>query len=175
MGGGYDDARFGVIERKWFGLSKKHGGDVPNARVASGIGCFGTTDATSKTHIARWYPRGPISLVKAGSFVLATITNASNDLIPARITVRGASASAGCSWNVKSTSTAVAPRTFASTTTFTARNVKAGEYLSIKTGTPRTDNGTAANTATTTGTVAFFIDYVRKFDQDGKWDLPRNV
>jgi hypothetical protein len=163
----YDDAKFGVIHRRWFGLSKKHGGDRSNARAASGQGCFGTTDATSKTHLARWYPRGPIRVLKAGSFVQATITNASNDLIPARLTVRGGSASTGCSWNIKSTSTAVAPYTIASTTSFTVRRVKAGEYLSIKTGTPRTDKGTAANTATTTGTVAFFIDYVNAFDSSG--------
>jgi len=61
---------------------------------------------------------------------------------------------------VKSTSTAVNPYVVASTTTFTVAQVKAGEYIAVKTGTPRTDNGTAANTATLSGTVAFFVDYV---------------
>lgn len=163
----YDDSRFGVIERQWFGLSKKWGGAVPNARVASGIGCFGTTDATVKTHIAKWYPRGPIKLVKAGTMNLATVTNASVDRIPVRVLVRGASASLGCLfYNAKGNQAVVA-----STTTFTVRTVKAGEYLAIKTGTPQTDNGTAANTATTTGTVAFFVDYVRSWDPS-KWDVP---
>jgi len=150
----YSDSKFGVINRKWFGLTKKHGGDV-----AAGY-TFGTTDATSITHLARWYPRGPVKMLKAGSRHLATMTQASSDLVPARLLTRGASASVGCTWNVKSTSTAINPYVVASTTTFTVAQVKAGEYIAVKTGTPRTDNGTAANTATLTGTVAFFVDYV---------------
>jgi hypothetical protein len=153
----YDDAKYGVIQRRWFGLSKKWGGDRLNARGASGQGCFGTTDATSKTHLAKWYPKGPIKLVKAGVFTLASVTNASVDRIPVRVTTRGASASAGCSFYISAVPTVQAE--ISSTTTFTVSQVKAGEYISIKTGTPQTDKGTAANTATTTGTVAFFIDY----------------
>lgn len=157
----YDDSKFGVIRRQWFGLSKKWGGDRPNARVASGQGCFGTTDATVKTHFAKWYPaRGPIRMLKAGAMGLATIVNASVDRIPMRVLTRGASASTGCSLNL----TKLAPAAIASTTTFTVRQVKAGEYITIKTGTPQTDNGTAANTATTLGTVAFFVDYVPTWD-----------
>lgn len=165
MGNSYSDSKFGVIQRKWFGLTKKHGGDC-----ASGY-TFGTTDATKQSHLARWYPRGPIKMVKAGARVLATMTQGSSDLVEARITTRGASASAGCSFYVKSTSTAVAPYTVASTTTFTVSQVKAGEYISIVTGTPKSDKGTAKNTATLTGTVAFFVDYVPTFDSDGKWDV----
>jgi hypothetical protein len=174
----YDSGKFGVITRHVFGLTRKHGGQATNlfsgpvtgvaTFSAEGYG-FGTTDATTVTQLARWYPRGPITMVKAGSFVLATITNASNDLIQAKLLTRGASASTGCTWYVKSTSTAVAPYTRASTETFTVRQVKAGEYISIKTGTPKTDKGTAANTATTTGTIAFFIDYVPS------WDLKHTI
>lgn len=166
----YSDSKFGVIKRKWFLLSKKLGGSSSTARAGASRGCFGTTDATSKTHVTRWYPKGPIKMLKAGSFVQATMTQASSDLVPARLTTRGGSASVGCSWNVKSTSTAVSQYTIASTTTFTVRQVKAGEYISIKTGTPKTDKGTAANTATLTGTVAFFVDYVDTYDPDGKHD-----
>ena len=53
---------------------------------------------------------------------------------------------------------------------FTVAQVKAGEYIAVKTGTPRTDNGTAANTATLSGTVAFFVDYVPTYNSDGKWN-----
>lgn len=166
----YDDSKFGVIKRQWFLLSKKFGGSSSTARAGASRGCFGTTDATSKVHVTRWYPKGPIKMLKAGSFMQATMTQASSDLIPVRLTTRGGSASTGCTWNVKSTSTAVSAFTIASTTTFTVRQVKAGEYISIKTGTPRTDNGTAANTATCTGTVAFFVDYVDTFDSSGKHD-----
>lgn len=167
----YDDSKFGVIQRQWFLLSKKLGGYSSTARAVASRGCFGSTDATSKTHVTRWYPRGPIKMIKAGSFVQATMTQASSDLVQVRITTRGASASAACNWYVKSTSTAVSQFTIASTTTFTVRQVKAGEYISIKTGTPVTDKGTAANTATLTGTVAFFVDYVPQFDATGKWDV----
>lgn len=170
----YDDAKFGVIRRKWIGLSKKWGGDRPNARTATGQGCFGTTDATSKTHIAKWYlDRGPVSLVKAGVMTLASVTNASVDRIPVRVTTRGASASAACSFYISAVPTVQTE--ISSTTTFTVRQVKAGEYIAIKTGTPQTDNATAANTATTSGTVAFFVDYVTKWDAGGKHDLPPNV
>jgi hypothetical protein len=167
----YSDDKYGVIKRQWFLLSKKFGGFSSTARAGASRGCFGTTDATSKVHITRWYPKGPIKMIKAGSFVQATMTQASSDLVQARITTRGGSASTGCSWYVKSTSTAVSAFAIASTTTFTVKQVKAGEYVSIKTGTPVTDKGTAANTATLTGTVAFFIDYYDTFDPAGKHDL----
>ena len=162
----YDDAKYGVIERKWFGLTKKHGGET-----AAGF-TFGTTDATSVTHLAKWYPKGPIRIVKAGVYRLATFTQASSDLIPVRFYTRGASASLACTAYAKYTATAIAPFTIgalgsaAPTTIF---QCKAGEYISIKSGTPRTDKGTAANTATCAGTAAFFIDYKRMYDSDGKW------
>lgn len=162
----YSDSKFGVINRQWFGLSKKWGGTVPNARVASGMGCFGTTDATFKTHVRRWYPRGPIRMLKAGSMVLATLSTASATTITGRLVTRGASASAGCTWNIKSVT---APAAFASQTAFTVRQVKAGEYISINSATP--SGGANPNTATQLGTVAFFVDYVPTYDVGGRWDV----
>jgi hypothetical protein len=160
----YDDAKYGVIERKWFGLTKKHGGDA-----ASGF-TFGTTDATSITHVTRFYPKGPIQIVKAGIYRLATFTQASSDLVPVRFYTRGGSASLACTVNAKATSTAVAPFTIASNITPTYPKIKAAEYLVIKSGTPKTDKGTAANTATLAGSCAFFIDYKRLYDTGGAWD-----
>jgi hypothetical protein len=154
----YDDAKYGIIERKWFGLTKKLGGET-----AAGF-TLGTTDATAVSHLARWYPKGPILLVKAGSFTLATLNGSGVDKIDARVKVRGASASLAASWNAF----ASAQYSFASDSTMTAKRVKAGEYLSIRTGTPETDKGTAKNTSTTTGTLAFFVDWVR--DYSTKWD-----
>ncbi|MFQ5687003.1 MAG: hypothetical protein ACE5GV_10120, partial [Candidatus Scalindua sp.] len=116
---------------------------------------LGTTDATAIEHVAKWFPRGPIKVVKAGSFTLATLNGSGVDKIDARLKVRGASASLAASWNAF----ASAPESFASDESMTAANVKAGEYLSIRTGTPETDKGTAKNTSTTTGTLAFFVDY----------------
>jgi hypothetical protein len=170
----YDDSKFGVISRKWFGLTKKWGGDVANGYSLNAV----THGATSVTHLAKWYPRGPIRITKAGSFCLATLTNASSDLHKARLKTRGASASMGVLWYIKSTSTAPAPAAFASNVpNFTAKGtasvtyptVKAGEYITIVTATPVTDKGTRVQ-ATTTGTIAFFADYVAKFDSSGKWD-----
>ena len=158
----YSDSKFGVISRQWFGLTTKWGGMVVNT---ANLYTFGTTDATVRSQLAKWYPRGPVKMVKAGTFNLATITNASVDRIPVRVKTRGASASLGCLfYNAKGNQAVIA-----STTTFTVKQVKAGEYITITTGTPQTDKGTAANTATTTGTVAFFVDYVPTYDT--KWDV----
>jgi hypothetical protein len=157
----YEDSKFGVITRKWFGLTKKYGGET-----AAGFTGFGTTDATHVSQLARWYPRGPIKMVKFGVFVLGTITNGSVDRVPYHIYTRGASASVGALAYV-----AKSQNVFGSSTDFTVSQVKAGEYISIAMGTPQTDKGTAANTASTTGTVAFFLDYVPTFDSGGKWDV----
>lgn len=170
-GNTYDNPRYGIVHRKWFGLSAKAGGyGTAIYGGATGVTVFvGTTDATSGTLVERWYPgRGPIKMLKAGCLVLATLTNASNDLIPVYVKTRGASASAACSFYMKSTSSAVAPWTIASTTSFTVSQCKAGEYVSVRFGTPRTDKATAANTASTTGTIALFIDYQQTFATE--WD-----
>lgn len=181
----YDDAKFGIIQRKWFGLTKKWGGDV-----AGGF-TYGTAHGTSISHVAKFYPRGPIKITKAGSFVLATLANASSDLHIARIRTRGASASIAVQWYMKSTSTQVLQAVIASNTpqnglptgnppTTTSGNTtvinqcKAGEYLQVMTATPTTDKATRVQ-ATTTGSTAFFVDYVPTFmDLSkgglGKWD-----
>ena len=157
----YDDSKFGVIERYWTGLTSKHGGadDV-------GFG-LGTTDATTIDHLARYYPKGPIRMLKAGHFVLATIGGGGTDMdvIPARILVDGANESGD--WNIPD---AGAPFSIASTVTFTDAVVDAGSYIGVRTGTPQSTNATAANTATVTGTVAFFVDYRRVWVETGKWD-----
>lgn len=157
----YDDAKFGVITRKFFGLTKKHGGDC-----ASGY-TFGTTDATAITHLARFYPKGPIKLRKFGYYTLATVGGGGTvmDIIPARLRVDGSNESSAV--NILD---AAAPYSIGSTTTFTNPIVDAGSYLGVKTATPQSTNGTAGNTATTTGTVAFFVDYTPEYSTDGKWD-----
>ncbi len=165
MGNSYDDAKYGVVQRKWFRLTKKFGGDS-----ALGIDAtdWGTTDATSATLVTSWYPRGPIKMLKFGSMVLKAITNATSDLFPAYLKTRGASASAGATCYMKDTSTAEAAGHINSTTTFTVSQCKSGEYIYIRSGTPKTDKGTAANTATVTGTVALFIDYIPLYGS--QWD-----
>ncbi len=161
----YDDSKFGVIERNWFFLRPKWGG-----AAATGYEGYGATKGgTTKTVVTNWYPRGPIKMLKAGRLCMATLTNASSDLHKVTILTRGASASTGCTFYAKSTATAVSQKTFASTTSFTVSQVKAGEYVTIKMNTPTTDKATVV-AATTTGTLAFFIDWVRTYGTT-KWDM----
>jgi hypothetical protein len=167
--GKYDDAKFGVIQRRWIGGSYKLGLGGSAIALTTAIG-NGTTDATSGTLAERIYFKGPIQVKKFGAICVATSTNASNDLVPCYLKTRGASASAAGTIYLKSTSTAVSPYTIASTQSFTVSKCKVGEYLSIRFGTPRTDKGTSANTATTTGSWALFIDYVPTFATE--WDDP---
>ncbi len=156
----YDDAKFGVITRKWFGLTSKHGG-------ADDVGyTFATTDATAIDHVARHYFRGPIKLVKSGTFVLATIGGGGTvfSRIPVRLEVNGVTESAEFY-----ASDANAPYAISSTVTFTQAEVDAGSYVGWKTGTPESTKGTIGTTATVTGTVAFFIDYKPAW-HESKWD-----
>lgn len=155
----YDDGKYGVINRKWFGLAKKYGGDAADGYT------FGTTDATSQTHVARWYPKGPISVQKVGYMALASIIAGSQDTtdrIPLRFTTRGGSASVCATLSIDIDGGTIAPYAVGSNESPTVRQCKAGEYMSVKTGTPQTAGGTAANTATTLGTAAFFIDWAAK-------------
>ena len=159
----YDDDKFGVINRKWFGLTKKHGGDV-----ATGYSSAQSKGATVESHLARWYPRGPIKMLKVGHRVLATIAGATPpDVWMGKLLTRGASASVAATWDVADS---LAPFGVASKSTMVVQQCKAGEYLSIQTGTKQTDKGTRIQ-ATMTGTVAFFVDYVPMFDASGKWDV----
>jgi hypothetical protein len=158
----YDDAKYGVIERKFFGLTAKHGGDV-----AAGY-TLGTTDATKAVNIARWYPDGPIRLKKFGYYTLATIAGGATamDYIPARVLVNG-SVETSSDLQIEDGS---APYAIGSVTGFTNAVVDAGSYIGIRTASAVSDNGTESITATITGTVAFFLDYTREFSTSGKWD-----
>jgi len=59
----YDDAKFGVVQRHWFGLTKKAGGQG----AADGFEL--SADAT---HVTRFYPKGPMYITKFGVMHLAT-------------------------------------------------------------------------------------------------------
>ena len=156
----YDDAKYGMIQRHWFGLTKKCGGD------SAGGFTFGTTDATVIDHVTRWYPKGPIKLKKFGALVLATLINTSADKITARLYK---DTGVEASLNVKHTSTDVAQYTINSTTTFTSATVGPGTFIAIDSATPDTDKGTAGNTCTTKGSVAFFVDY-HPIYHESKWE-----
>lgn len=162
----YDDHKFGVITRTWFGLTQKNGGQ--DAAITFG-------SATTTTHVAKWRPRGPIKIKKVGYLVQATMAGKATNKgrREFRFLTRGASASVVAKL-LPATCGTVSAYTFNSTTSLTVSQVKAGEYVSIKSGTPVTYTTTYALGTVTQGTVngslAFFIDWVPTYDYSGKWD-----
>jgi hypothetical protein len=90
------------------------------------------------------------------------------DVIPLRLRVNASNESSTI--NIP---TAAINYAIGSTTTFTNEVVDAGSYIDIITGTPQSGDGTATNTATSTGTVAFFLDYTREYSQTA-WEPPNN-
>lgn len=163
----YSDDKYSSIQRQWFALSTDAGGDAAAGHT------FGTTDATKISHVTRFYPKAPIKVVKFGGLVTTLMKNGSADVVTCRLVGRGGSASAMGNFNILGLSaeaTVSSQWDLASTVTITAPVVKVGEYISINSATAVTDNATAANTATMAGEVAFFIDYVRQFDNTSEWD-----
>lgn len=162
----YDDAKFGVITRTWFGLTQKNGGQDAAIVFSS---------ATTTTHITKWHPRGPIKIQKVGYLVQATMVGKATNKgrREFRFLTRGASASVVAKL-LPATCGTVSAYTFNSTTSLTVAQVKAGEYVTIKSGTPVTYTTTyALGTAvqgTVNGSVAFFVDWVPTYDYGGKWD-----
>lgn len=136
----YNDKKYDIVERKWFGLSKANGGDA-----AAGF----TFNETQGALIKRYYPKGPIRLLKFGVMTLATLGKGEEQV---GLTVGGTATQ-------KATivaSTASAPYTIASKTL--ATTLAAGSYLSLL----------ASTNVCSTGSIALFIDFRRFFD--AKWD-----
>jgi hypothetical protein len=138
----YSDNQYGVIERHWFGLSKANGGEA-----AAGF----TFNETQAALIKRYYPKGPIKLLKIGVMTLATLGKG-EQLIG--LTVGGTA-------TVKATivaSSASAPYTIASKTL--ATTLTAGSYLSLL----------ASTNVCSTGSVAVFLDFRRQYSTADKWE-----
>lgn len=176
----YNDAQFGFRQRKWFGLGSKWGGDAPaqsqatdpdtiravDRYKAGGFG-LGTHDPGTLTHVEKWYPQGPIQIKKVGVFVCSTVNNASGGYPNFQFLTRGASGSVAAT--VQFSSCTANEGTFAaSKSTITVNQVKAGEYMTIKSYEPTTPASATEVKATTSGRVAFFVDYVPKYDPD-RW------
>lgn len=156
---GYDEGKYGVIQRHWFGLTKKCGG-----AAAAGF-TFGTCDATAHTHVTAFYPKGPIKLLKFGAFALATFSAADG-------TVDKVTHRLYCDTGIEASidsATDQAQYAIASTVTFTSATIGPGSYIMIDSATPDTDKGTEAITGTIGGTMAFFIDY-HPIYHDSKWE-----
>jgi hypothetical protein len=73
----YDDGKFGVINRQWFGLSKKWGGGAQRAGGFRAWAASVLPTRRSRRTSAAGIRVGPIKMLKAGSFVLATLSTAS--------------------------------------------------------------------------------------------------
>lgn len=137
----YDDSKYGVIERKWFGRTVKHGGET-----ASGF----TFNETAAVKVTKWYPRGPITIKKFGCMTLGTLGKGEE--------VFGLRKSGSTRVATVTASTTSAPYTIASTVTVSSANVAAGSYLDI----------IASTNVCSTGTCACFVDFVRRYSS--KWD-----
>lgn len=141
MSNSYDDSKYGVIERHWFGLPKLAGGGA-----AAGI----TFNETQAAVVKRFYPRGPIKILKLGVQTLATLGKGEQLFglcVGGTATVKGTIVA----------SSASAPYTIASKTL--ATTLSAGSYLSLL----------ASTNVCSTGTVAVFMDFRRLYD-GAKWD-----
>lgn len=177
MSNAYDDGRYGKITRSWFGLTDKVGGHTTTAFIHSG-------SATTKTWLARWYPKGPIKIVKMGWQILATasaIDNATGASDMARMPIElWKSGNDGTTRQVLVASDAIKfhpteslPALWAigSKETIASAKVEAGRFLTIFVATSESNEGTqqAARTSiSTSGSYAVFIDWVPKFSS--KWD-----
>jgi hypothetical protein len=136
----YSNAQYGVIERQWFGLSKVMGGEC-----AAGF----TFNETEATIVKRWYPRGPIQLLKLGVLTLGTLGKGEESFGMYKNTTRITAIVA---------STTSAAFTVASKALTTAMD--AGDYLSF----------VASTNVCSTGTVALFVDYRRAY-HTSKWNV----
>lgn len=178
----YDDAQFSTKYRKWFGLGPKYGGEgvpywyssfatltIKTAGHTRGGFFLGTHDPGTITHVSAWRPQGPIEIKKIGVFVCSTLLNASEGVMNFRVLTRGASASVVGTLHAASATCSENTIT-ASKTSLTVTQCKAGEYVQIQSYEPtRTGGGTEVK-ATTTGRVAFFIDYVPAMDTSNRWN-----
>jgi hypothetical protein len=141
----YDSQKYQVVTRTWFGLTDKHGGPFTSP--------YEKGSATCVAKLARWYPRGPITVKKIGMRVLATLgtpaTNASCDGFYYRLYKDAVVAATDAVW--------------ADDTYKTALYGDAATYLTIKTSSSYTHDATV-DAGTIKGSFAFFIDWIPKFD-----------
>ncbi len=163
----YDEAIFGVVERKWFGLTQKYGGSGTIIAVSG--------SATSVTHITRWQPKGPIKILRFGCQVLGTLaspaTGGNADWLPFKLFKTNSSGTATIVMGtahlvVQDTGrTALYEIASKSGSDLASQEVEDGRYLKITTATATTTAGVAAG-GTVTGSMAFFVDWVRQFSDN---------
>lgn len=144
----YDDAKYGVIERWWSGLTVKMGGSTAAAHLIPA--------AAEAAKVTRWYPpRGPIVVKKFGVMTVATGGDGEHTFI-----LKKGVAATGTRIAAVTASTDDTPFTIASNASPASFNIAAGSYLSIL----------ASTNVCSTGSYAFFVDFVRRYDNSGKHD-----
>jgi hypothetical protein len=157
----YDNAKYGVITRTFFGLHDKFGGGYTSAYTKG--------SATTVVKLARFYPKGPIKILKVGLQVLATLgtpATAPPDGFYYRLSKAGGVIATD--FVTAQTTGRLALYGIASKPiTATDGVIAAGDYISIKTSTPYTMDGTV-EAGTIKGSFAFFIDWVPYNAKD--WD-----
>lgn len=175
----YDEGKYGVITRTWFGLTNKMGGQGAAALAPL------SGSATTETIVTRWYPRGPIKVKKVGFRCVATASAAANAtgasdraLIPINFyksSVAGVARTtliASDAIKIHPTAVTYCPLwTLGSKEIMASAEVEAGRFVTIFAATPLSNAGTAAEARGTTlvsGSFAFFVDWVPKYDQT-KW------
>jgi len=188
----YDNNAFQVVERQYWGLTQKHGGNDSSAITQAGSG-------TTSTPIKRFYPKGPIDVVSFGVRVLATLAtaeNATGGAVRSRIpfTLYKSTSNGTAKGTVMATfhlavgdaSSTAHPRLalygVASDFSPASSEVERGRFLTAYTATPTSDGGTAAaapGTVLRTGSYALFMDYNRKWT-DGEqgtqsWEFRRTA
>ncbi len=178
----YDAAKFHVITRQRFGYTTKLGGQA-SAAIAPLTG-----SATTETLVQRWYPRGPIRVLKVGYQCVATASaaeNATGASDRARVPIEFyKSSAAGVARTTLIASKDIRIHPVAATltplwsinskATIASAEVEAGRFITIFAATAQSNEGTAAAARGTTmisGSFGFFIDWVPKYVPSAeKWN-----
>jgi hypothetical protein len=171
----YDEGKYGVVTRTWFGLTNKMGG-----QSSAALGPV-SGSATSETIVTRWYPKGPIEVVKVGWLVVATASAAANATgasdrarIPIEFYKSNANGTARSTLiasdglKIHPIANTLSPLwSIASKETIASAVVESGRFITIFAATAESNAGTAAAAVGTTlvsGSFAFFVDWIPKFD-----------
>jgi hypothetical protein len=177
----YADGKYRVINRKWFGLKRKWGGDAATAAIEGGnTSSAGATGANLTMQY--WRPGRPLTAIRAGVLVMATLGTPANATKAALVAKRKLRF-----WHTGSTATlqytfARPELVVAKTNRTPAKSVvevsckeyipadgRVGMYFEFPT-TAKGSLDAGTGTKFAKGSLAAFIDYVPTFTGGGEWD-----
>jgi len=162
MGNKYDDGKYGVRSRKWFGLMAKYGGQAPNS-----TGGFTVSSGADGTWVTGWYPEGPIKILKIG--VMNQKAGGANSRACPNIRFYSGTTQIA---RLAMSSATTAALTVASTTTLATDDISQKGYIAIVSATPCVVGKHASNSYSynaVTGSYACFVDWVPKYHSS--WDV----